>query len=147
MVDSFMAQLEVLPLVAVPVAMLLSGREALASTLLPSVPPVKPIAYTAKPALSLQKAVIVVSPTAELYWPLLISAVWEFVPLLLIVQDVGTEIDTSSTTESLSALVIEEDRTTPERRVTPRIPLRAMRLVLLFDSAVFILVVWPFFKC
>ena len=86
-----------------------------------------------KPSLSLQKALKVVVPMLELYWPLLISALCESMPVPVIVQETGTVILTSSTTLSLVAETTEEERTSPMMVV---IPVRASGTILSTDETV-----------
>ena len=64
---------------------------------------------------------MVVSPMAELDCPLLISALWDCMPVPLKVQETGTVMLIWSTTEVLSsAEAVLEDRIMPERKVNPR---------------------------
>ena len=74
-----------------------------------------------KPSLSLQKALRVVVPMLELYWPLLISALCVFCPVPDIVQATGTVMLIRSTMSVLvlpsSAETVVEERIVPRQRV------------------------------
>ena len=92
-----------------------------------------------KPSLLLQKALRVVVPMLELYWPLLISALCESMPVPDKVQETGTVMLIWSTTEVLSsAETMLEAESPPEKIVSPtRLSEVATDSLLLFDVFVF----------